>query len=229
MTAATGTNTGKARRDEAQEALTLPLEGPAPDAEKPLETAPEAPSENETKPAETAVANEAREASEAAPAVSNRKRIEEQLEALKRREAELRRELAVADHPELEEAIRSLEGHAYAVARVEAKIAQGFSKSEERRRESLEKKLSALREKRAELDTQIQEVEAELATLTDRARLFEGERLKALEQLMATLSTHDAALTAAGLEATQLVPEIARWLPEIKDLAEKLASSRTAS
>ena len=40
----------------------------------------------------------------------DRKKIEEQLGALKRKEAELRRALAIADHPALAEAIRALEG-----------------------------------------------------------------------------------------------------------------------
>jgi chromosome segregation ATPase len=158
-----------------------------------------------------------------------RKRLEEQLDALKRREAELRRELAITDHPELEPAIRLLEGSTYAVSRIEAKIAQGFSKAEERRRDTLEKKLGGLRDKRAELDTQIAELEAELHTLGDRARAFAGERRTALEQLLAVMSTHDAALAAAGLEATSLVPELARWLPEIRAMAETLVSERARS
>jgi chromosome segregation ATPase len=157
---------------------------------------------------------------------SARKRLEEQLEALKRREAELRRELAITDHPELEDAIRLLEGSTYAVARIEAKIAQGFSKAEERRRETLDKKLGGLRDKRAELDAQIAELEAELHTLGDRARAFAGERRSALEQLLAVLSTHGAALTAMGLEATSLVPDLSRWLPEIQQLAETLVAER---
>jgi hypothetical protein len=68
---------------------------------------------------------------EAAPQVVDRRRLEEQLEALKRRESELRRALAIADHPELAEAIRELEGRAYAISRVEAKLAQGLTKAEE--------------------------------------------------------------------------------------------------
>jgi chromosome segregation ATPase len=167
-------------------------------------------------------------AAELTPA-SARKRLEEQLDALKRREGELRRELAITDHPELEEAIRLLEGSTYAVARIEAKIAQGFSKAEERRRDTLEKKLGGLRDKRAELDAQIAELEAELHALGDRARAFAGERRTALEQLLAVLGTHDAALTAAGLEATSLVPDLSRLLPEIRQMAETLVAERARS
>ncbi len=115
------------------------------------------------------------------------------------------------------------------MARIEAKIAQGFSKAEERRRDTLEKKLGGLRDKRAELDAQIGELEAELHTLGDRARAFAGERRTALEQLLAVLGTHDAALTAAGLEATSLVPDLSRWLPEIRQLAETLVAERGRS
>jgi hypothetical protein len=158
----------------------------------------------------------------------DRKRIEEQLEALKRRESELRRALAVADHPELSEAIRSLEGCAYALSRAEGKLAQGLSKAEERRRDTLEKKLAGAREKRAEIDAQIAELEGELATLTDeRIRAFEAERKEAMERLLAALGTHTAALSTAGLEASALVPELARWMPEIRELAEKLVAERS--
>lgn len=155
----------------------------------------------------------------------DRKRIAEQLEALKRKEAELRRALAISDHPELADAIRALEGRAYAVARAEAKMAQGLSKSEERRRDTLEKKLASLREKRAELDAHIGELEAELSSLTEeRVRAFEGERRDAMERLLAALGTHEAALRAAGLEASSLVPEIAGFMPEIRALAEALVA-----
>jgi chromosome segregation ATPase len=167
---------------------------------------------------------EAHEEGEAANAPSHRKRIEEQLEALKRREAELRRELAVADHPELAEALRVLEGHAYAVARVEAKMAQGLSKAEERRRETLEKKLASAREKRQEIDAQIAELEGELAPLGEaRTKAFEAERRDCMERLLAALGTHEAQFQSAGLDSTALVPELARYMPEIRALAESLA------
>jgi chromosome segregation ATPase len=160
---------------------------------------------------------------------ADRKRIEEQLEVLKRKESELRRALAIADHPELAEAIRVLEGRAYAVTRVEIKMAQGLSKAEERRRETLDKKLSSLQDKRAELDAQIREIEAQLAPLgVERTRAFEVERREALEQLIAALSHHHDALLEAGLDAASLVPDIARWMPEVVAFAEKLASQATA-
>jgi hypothetical protein len=157
----------------------------------------------------------------------DRKRLEEQLEALKRKEAELRRALAIADHPALAEAIRELEGCAFSVSRAEAKMAQGLSKSEERRRETLEKKVSGLREKRGELDAQIQQIEAELAELGElRTQAFETERRDAMQRLIATLGMHQAALNTAGLEAAHLVPELARWMPEIIALAEQLVKQR---
>jgi hypothetical protein len=161
----------------------------------------------------------------AAPTVNDRKRLEEQLDALKRKEFELRRALAVADHPGLGEAIRAIEGRAFAVSRAEAKLAQGLSKSEARRSETIEKKLGALREKRAELDVQISALESELAGLgTERLTTFESERRQALEQLLIALGTHDAALSSAGMEANSLVPEITRWLPEIETLAKQLSA-----
>ncbi len=160
---------------------------------------------------------------------TDRKRIEEQLEALKRREFELRRALAVADHPELAEAIRVLEGRAYAVTRVEVKMSQGLSKAEERRRETLDKKLVSLRERRAELDVQIGEVETQLAPLGEaRTRAFEAERREAMELLIAALSHHHDALHAAGLDAANLVPDLARWMPEVVTLAEQLAGNATS-
>src|SRR4051812_32573929 len=108
---------------------------------------------------------------------AERRRLEEQLNALKRREAELRRALAIADHPELADAVRALDGATYAVTRIEAKMAQGLSKSEEKRRETVEKKLAQAEEKRAELDSQIAEFRAELNTLgEERVRTFESER-----------------------------------------------------
>jgi hypothetical protein len=86
-----------------------------------------------------------------------------------------------------------------------------------------------LREKRAELDSQIGALEAELGGLgADRLATFESERQKALEQLMISIASHDAALRAAGLDPSQLVPEIAGWLPELDALAEKLSGAQVS-
>lgn len=170
-------------------------------------------------------AGESPQATEAAPhseasTQSERKRLAEQLDALKRKELELRRALVMADHPELVGAIRAIEARALAVSRAEAKLAQGFSKSEARRREVIDKKLVALRDKRAELDAQIVAFESELGGLgTERLSTFESERNQALEQLVIALGTHVAALSAAGLDAVGLIPEIAGWLTEIEAIS----------
>jgi len=157
---------------------------------------------------------------------TDRKRLAEQLDALKRKEFELRRALAAADHPELADAIRLLEGRAFSVSRVEAKIAQGFSKTEARRREVIEKKLGTLRDKRAELDSQIGALETELTGLgADRLTAFQREREGALQELLRALGTHEAALRAAGLDSARLVPEIEGWMPELEALATKVSAA----
>lgn len=162
---------------------------------------------------------------EAAP-MNDRKRIEEQLDALKRKELELRRALVVSDHPELAEAVRTIGSRAYAVQRAESKLAQGLSKAELRRREGIEKKLAVLRAKRAELEGQIGAIEAELGGLgSERLAGFESERRKALEQLLLALGKHEESLRAAGLEASALVPEIAPWLPELETIARELIAA----
>jgi cell division protein FtsB len=160
------------------------------------------------------------------PAV-DKKRLEEQLEALKRKELELRRALAIANHPELADAIRLLDGRAYALTRVEGKIALGLSKSEERRKETLEKKLEGLNAKRAELNAQIAELNAELDLLVKaRAEALEGERRAALNELVAALGQHTAALSAAGLDVSELVPEIGQRMAQIREAAEQLVAAR---
>ncbi|MFT3923851.1 MAG: hypothetical protein QM778_15065 [Myxococcales bacterium] len=161
---------------------------------------------------------------------AERRRIEEQLNALKRREAELRRALAIADHPELAEAVRVLEGACYAVTRVEAKMAQGLSKSEEKRRETVEKKLAQAEEKRLELDAQIAEFKAELHALgEERTQTFEAERRESLVALIASLTAHSGAFESAGLEPGALIPDIARLMPEVRSLAESLVQARDAA
>ncbi len=193
---------------------------PAPPAVEPAE-----PIEDSAQAPEEAVAPRR----EAASPEQERKRIEEQILTLRRREAELRRELAITDHPALADAIRLLEGKAFAVTRVEERMAQGLSKSEERRLGTLEKKLAGLYEKRAELEAQIQELEAETRSLgADRTRAFELEREEALRELVAILGQHGPELSRASLEATALVPEIARWLPELERLAQAMVARTTA-
>lgn len=160
---------------------------------------------------------------------TDRKRLAEQLDALKRKESELRRALVVADHPELGDAVRALQGGAYAVTRAEEQLAQGLSKSEARRRETLDKKLSSLREKRAELDSQISTLEQEYGTLgTDRLATFQAERRQALEQLLIALGLHEPALAAVGVESSSLIPELSRWLPEIETIARELTAAADA-
>jgi chromosome segregation ATPase len=178
-----------------------------------------------------AVAHEAvsdsTKAQEPAPLALDKKRIAEQLEALKRKELELRRALAIADHPELADAIRLLDGRAYALVRVESKIAQGLSKSEERRKETLQKKLSGLEEKRAELNAQIAELNGELDQLVNaRTDALHSERKAALNDLIAALGEHAAVLAAAGLDVSELVPEIGQRMPEIRAVAEQLVAAR---
>jgi len=158
---------------------------------------------------------------------SDRKRLAEQLDALKKKEAELLRALAITDHPDLADAIRTIEARVYCVARADAKLAQGLSKSEARRQEVLSKKLSALREKRTELDTQIVALEAEseelgAARLTD----FQRERQDALQDLMVALATHDTALDAAGLSVQSLLPELSGLMPELEAIARSVSQPR---
>lgn len=158
--------------------------------------------------------------------VTPRKQIQDQLEALKRKEAELRRALAIADHPDLTEPLRIVEGRAYAVARVESKMAQGLSKAEEKRRDTLQKKLSGLVTKRDELNTQIEGLEAELRSLIDeREQGFAEERREAMKQLVMALGAHEAAFREADLDLENLMPEIVEWRSELEATAEAMAAA----
>jgi hypothetical protein len=160
------------------------------------------------------------------PERHTKRKLEEQLEALKRKEIELRRALVVADHPELAEAIRLLQGRTYALERSHEKLTLGLTKVELRRGETLQKKRAGLAEKRAELDAQIAELDAELLGLgVERQQGFEAAHRQALEELLIALGAHLGQVQAAGLEVTDLVPELKRWLPEI----EQLAAQKTAN
>lgn len=154
--------------------------------------------------------------------MGGRDRIQQQLELLKQREAELRRELAIADHPELADAIRQIEGRAYGVSRVEVKMAQGLTKAEARKKETLEKRLSGLEERRAEIDAQIEAIVTELQPLGEaRLLAFQHERAEALVRLGAVLAEHDEALRAAAVDVTSLVPALAGWTTELSLLRER--------
>lgn len=151
-----------------------------------------------------------------APPVDDRSRIEAQLEQLKQRECELRRALAIAEHPALADAIHRIEGRAYGVRRVEAKIAQGLSKSEQRKKDTLEKKRAAAVERRAELDAQIAALDAELEPLGQgRITAFETERVEALLRLIAVLDEHQDAIGAVSLDLPSLIPSLAGWQSDI--------------
>lgn len=148
-----------------------------------------------------------------------RDRLQQQLDLLKQREAELRRELAIADHPALADAIRTIEGRAYGIARVEAKMAEGLGKSERRRKDTLEKKLAAARDKRQEIDARIEALEQQLAPLGEaRLAAFDADRTRALLAVVAALEEHEAALRAASLDIALLVPDLSRWRTEIDAL-----------
>ena len=156
-------------------------------------------------------------------AEDKRKRIEKQLDALKRKEAELRRALLVTGHPEIGDVIGAIEGRVFAVTRAEEKAGHGLSKAELRRRETIDKKLASLREKRVELDSQIGALEQELAGLgSEQLAAFEAERRQALTQLLVTISTHASALSAVGLDANSLVPD--RLLSEIEAIAREVSA-----
>jgi hypothetical protein len=194
--------------EAAPEAVAMPA---AEAAEAEASTVSE-PMESESSKSETAEA-----ASEPEP--QGRDRIQQQLEQLKQREAELRRELAMADHPGLADAIRSIEGRAYGVTRVEAKMAAGLSKAEHRRKETLEKKLASALEKRAEIDTQIAALELELAPLGEaRVSAFAVERAEALRTLADMLREHEASLSSAQVDILSLVPALGAWQSELAQL-----------
>ncbi|UJR85787.1 hypothetical protein [Sandaracinus amylolyticus] len=229
----------KAETTSAEASLATPVETtetetPAAEA-APTESEPmaeAAPSDAEAAPTDEAASTETPAAESAsspgtvaAEPISDRRRLQAELDALEKKQAELRRAITIADHPELADAVRVVEGRVYAVTRAEAKMAQGLSKGEERRRETLEKKLAAARAKRDEIDGQIAELERELAPLgEERMRAFEQERRGALEALVSVLGTHDAAFAAAGIDIAALVPDLARWTPELRTVAEEIVA-----
>ncbi len=160
-----------------------------------------------------------------ADAASDRKRIEDQLAALERKQAELRRALAIADHPALSEAIRLVGARAFAVERATAKMSQGLSKAEGRRKETLEKKLVVAQTKRAEIDAQIAEIETELGPLGEaRQQGFRDARRTALENLTSVLAESEPIFREAGFEIVALVPELSPWIAEVRAIAEEVVA-----
>ncbi len=152
---------------------------------------------------------------------TDRDRLEAQLRELQRKEAELRRAIAISDHPELADAIREVEGRAFRVARVEQRLAAPLSKGELKRRDQLAGRLDKARARRAELDEEIAKLELEIEPLGE-ARLvaLRGEREAALLALLVVMNRHADAFTDAKLAEVDLVPELARWLPDLRAMAE---------
>ncbi len=157
-----------------------------------------------------------------ARAAAERRRIEEQLAQLEKKQAELRRALAIAHHPALSDAIREIEGRTYAVSRAEKRLEQPLSKSEERTRAKLEKKLEAAKKKRTEIEEAITGIEAELVALgEERLRGLTEERGEALRTLFVLIARHADAFEEAGLLVVELVPDLDRYLPELRAMAEQ--------
>jgi chromosome segregation ATPase len=175
-------------------------------------------------------------AAEGAGSLLDRKRIEEQLAQLERKRLELSRALVIADHPELADPIRLVEGRLYAVGRVEERMREGLSKAEARKVETLGKKRQALLAKKAELDLKRAELEAEVAGLDrelaalgeEREQAFVRERAEALEALVVTLAKVGPAFDAAAVEPTSLVPDLAARMDEIRATAQALAAGSVA-
>lgn len=176
---------------------------------------------------ESSEASEPNDASEAVEdrTQSERSRIEEQLALLEKKQAELRRALAIADHPELGDAIREIEGRAYGLSRAEQRLAEPRTKGEERQRAKLEKKLEATKQKRDELDRAIAAIETELAALSEeRVTALRADRETALQALFVVLARHADAFESAGVQVTVLVPELEAWLPELRAMADARTS-----
>lgn len=187
----------------------------------PLETTP-----SETMPLETMPSETTDGESAATSPADQRRKIEEQLELLKRREVELKRQLALADHPTLADPLREIEGKLFAVQRAEARLHEGLSRSEEKKLETLTKKLEAQREKRRELDRVIGELEREVEVLAVEKKLaLEADRRGALETLIATLGTQLPAFEAARLDVLTLVPDLAGRMDELESMAKTIVKS----
>ncbi len=156
----------------------------------------------------------------------DRDRIVRQLEQLKRREAELRRALIVADHPELDAPIREVDGRVYGVQLASERLDAPLTKGEQKKIERFEKKLEGARVKRAELDAAIAELEGELKALRDdRQSTLEAQRDEALRNLLTTLAEHAPAFEAVGMQISTIVPELEPWLPTLRAMAEEKGAS----
>lgn len=159
------------------------------------------------------------------PSDEERERIVRQLEQLERKQAELRRALIVADHPTLAGPIREVDGRVYGVQLASDRLDAPLSKSEQKKLERLAKKIDTLRAKRDELDRSIAELEKEHAELGDeRTATLEAQRQEALNNLLTTMAEHAPAFDEAGLQISELIPELERWLPTLRAMAEEKVS-----
>jgi len=164
------------------------------------------------------------EHTDAAAAHEERQRIERQLRQLKRKEAELRRALIVADHPQLSQPILEVDGRVYAVQQAADRLDSPLTKSEAKKQERLGKKLASLQTKRAALDASIAELETELAQLgEERLASLTADRDAALQKLFVVMGQHAATFDAAGIQVGAVVPDLERWLPAIRAMAEEHA------
>lgn len=151
----------------------------------------------------------------------DRDRIVRQLEQLKRREAELRRALIVADHPALDAPIREVDGRVYGVHMASERLDAPLTKGEQKKIERIEKKLETAKAKRAELDLAIEELGGELRALReDRRATLEGQRDEALSNLLTTLAEHAPTFEAVGMQISEVIPELEPLLPKLREMAE---------
>ena len=142
--------------------------------------------------------------------------LKEKVLKLQVQEQALLRKIAVAEHPEIEEVITGIDERLGEYRKTQNKIGKGPTKAEEKRAESLKRRIEKQQEKaKAETD-KLDALKAELAGIEPETRVEEQEAIvqAKLAELAEYVLANIEALTEAGQNLGEICPEVCALIDE---------------
>jgi len=150
------------------------------------------------------------------------------LSALRREEAKLLREIVCEENPEIKEVIKIIEGKLEVLLNIDEREEKGLTRSQQRKHDSLEKRVVKAKEKFWEAKVKFNELSDEFAKYggPDHSLVIREARKLALHEFVESVSDNLGLLDGFDLNLEEVIPDAIRYLEE-SNFEERLLEEDT--